>query len=160
MPPIPGAKTAMKQTRGGFYSASVYSGAVAPGLNCAPGAAAVGSDICFASGPGRLDTVVLWVDKAASGQQVGLTFYDAAAPVSGGPIYASGHRILANIPSFMPQVVGAGLAVASGVESNFYPAFGTTISIDSVFQSGLCFNSRSGQPGFTVTWTPEQPGGQ
>jgi len=127
---------------GGMTAAAIYSGGNLPGLNAAPGATAVGSDVVFCSGPGRLASI-LPHQLLASG--VGITFYDANVPVSGGPLYSSGHIPLAFIPANL------GLSTyASGV---VIPANLNNIAIGMPFRYGLCVNSRSGQPGFTVSWS-------
>ncbi len=129
--------------QGGFKTAAIFSGAVAPALTSAPGAVAVGSDVLFQSGQGRLWAVIPHQSYLAM-SGVLAQFYDAAAPVSGGPIPASGH-----IP------LGAA-AAAYGVSGQLTPA-GIPFSFPGgiPFQSGLCYNSRSGQPGVTVIWSRE-----
>lgn len=131
-------------TPGGLRSAAIYSGANAPGLTAATGAVAVGSDVLFWSGGGRLDTVAVH-QQVQSG--VNIVFYDSAAAVSGGPIYASGHVPLAFVPG------GLLTPTASGLAFNVQPSvfqFGTP------FFNGLVVNSRSGQVGFTVSFTSEK----
>lgn len=130
----------VQMTTGGGIAATFYSGMAAPALTGAYGAVAVGSDVLIFSGAGRLkDILTIGTILSLSGVQT--TFYDAGAPVSGGPIPASGHRIIGVLPAAFGvsgQVLGPG-------------PFG----YDIPFNSGLCFNSRSGQLGFTVTYTPE-----
>ena len=130
-------------TQGGYRTAAIYSGANAPGLTAATGAVAVGSDVLLWSGPGRLDSVVLHT-LVQSG--VAINFYDAVAAVSGGPIYASGHVPLANVPGTVLPPLGSGLFAAVAPTAFF---FGTP------FFNGLCVNSRSGQVGFTATFSNE-----
>ncbi len=134
------------QTFGGTMLMAVNSGQVAPvqtGLFSQGGAAAlVGSDIMFFSGAGRLGGAFLH-QYATSGLPI--IFYDAAAPVSGGPVATSGHKII----GILPAVFSGGTQTLPGTGG--ISIFGTP------FTSGLCVNSRSGQNGFTVTWTPENP---
>lgn len=152
--PPQGVKNALKQTTGGFNSASFYSGAVAPGLTAAPGSFVTGSDVFVASGPGRLDTITLFVNTAQSGGATGINFYDAATPVSGGPIYASGHKLLASVPGALLYPPTGGV-LASGQPGNVGAYQGIPFTIGAPFGSGLCFNSRSGQIAMTIAWTPE-----
>lgn len=133
----------LNQTRGGGQAASFYSGAVAPGLTCAPGSVATGSDVLIFSGAGRLKSVT--PHQQISG--VAITFYDGAAAVSGGPLYTSGHKPLGVVPAN---------TFGGGPGETIFGAGPTTYGFgEPPFQSGLIFNSRSGQPGFTVTWIPE-----
>lgn len=153
--PPPGVNTAVKQTTGGFNSATIYSGSAAPGLTCAPGAVAVGTDVLFSSGAGRLDTVLVHQHVAVFvSSALPVVFYDAHIPVANGPSYASGHRLLTFTPGF---VVGSGTinASASGNAVNFPVTWGTPVQLGIPFVSGLCANCKSGVPGFTVTWTTE-----
>lgn len=155
--PSPGVKTAVKTTTGGFNSATIYSGSATPALTAAPGAVAVGSDVLLFSGTGRLDTVLVHQHTAAfvSGL-LPVVFYDAHAPVAGGPIYASGHKLLAYIP-FIQNITTASFFGTSGVVPNYAITWGTPVQVGAPFFSGLCCASiRSGQPGFTVTWTAEK----
>jgi len=128
--------------QGGTRAAAIYSGANAPGLTAAPNAVAVGSDVLFWSGAGRLAEVVLHGQQAAG---TGITFYDAAAPISGGPIYTSGHVPLAFIAGNTGQAVVSGQPTLAG----------GVIPIGMPFRYGLCVNSRSGQIGYTVSWSPD-----
>lgn len=130
------------QTGMGTVAAALFSGAVAPGLAAAPGAVAVGSDVLFFSGGGRLAAVIPH-QAVFTLSGVGVSFYDSSVPVSGGPIPASGHIPLGGITA------GAGQSLSGAVT----PA-NTPIPIGTPFQSGLCYNSRSGQTGITVVWTP------
>ncbi len=149
-----GAVPALKYTTGGWYGATIYSGQAAPSLVSCPNAFAVGSDVMLCSGPGRLDSVVVRAGDVggASGLQLSITFYDAATPVSGGPIPASGHRILGFVPQFQNAISGAQL---SGVIPTSYNLPVGAVPFASFFSSGLCVNSRSGQPAFTAFFTPE-----
>lgn len=132
------------QTAGGFEAMSVWSGQVAPTVSYSgTGAFAVGSDVMFQSGPGRLHAVIPH-QSVLSLSGVQANFYDGAAPVSGGPVPASGHIFLGALPG------GAGV-------SGQLTAGGTPfVFVGGVpFASGLCYNSRSGQPGITVVWASE-----
>jgi hypothetical protein len=153
MPNPQGSKPPHKETFGGFNTGTFYSGAVAPAVLNAPGSFATGSDVMIASGPGRLDSILLHQHTAQSGAVLPIVFYDAAAPVSGGPIPSSGHKLLAFTP-FLTQLVSGNFS-SSGAFGPTIPAFGVPVTIAVPFGSGLCFNSRSGQPGFSVAWSPE-----
>ena len=157
--PPAGARTAVKQTTGGFYSASIFSGALAPGLGGAPGSVAVGPDVLLYSGAGRLDTVLVHQNTASSGYRLPIVFYDASAPVSGGPVPTSGHRVIAFSPAFI-STSGGVYGATSGSAVGYPITWGMPVQIGAPFLSGLCFNSRSGQPGVTVSWTPEANFGQ
>ena len=146
-----GLRTAAKTTVGGFQTATIFSGlqsgtGAAPFFTAAPGAFNVAADVMFFSGAGRLDTVSVNTPTTSG---TPLVFYDASAPISGGPAAASGHKFLCSIPLFP---AGA----ASGVAPSVQP--GTPITIGIPFQSGLCCRTTSGQPTFTVCWTPETAG--
>lgn len=132
----------MLQSEGGTYTAAFYSGATVPAVAGAPNAVTVGSDVLLQSGPGRLCTT-FFHKLIQSG--TGISIYDAPTPVSGGPISASGHIPLAFLPP-----IGIG-ATASG-SAPLVPQVGYT-GWDMPFRQGLCVNSRSGQPGFTLTWS-------
>lgn len=139
---------------GGDRAVTFYSGAVAPGLTGAPAAVAVGSDVLIFSGAGRLKTI-LQHQVMQSGLAV--LFYDAGAPVSGGPIYTSGHKVIGRIEPTWNAAATAATVPASGVGAGFFlNSFKSPLQVvDIPFQSGLCFNSASGQPGFTATYVPE-----
>ena len=125
--------------RGGTKTAAQFSGAVAPAVTAS--VTSVGSDVCLFSGPGRLISMVPHQNfLTLSG--VALAVYDSAIPVSGGPIPASGHVPLAVYPA------------AYGASGQLSTA-GQLVEFFTPFANGLCFNSRSGQPGVTFTWLPE-----
>lgn len=127
-------------TRGGTRAATIFSGIIAgANLGAAPGAVNAGSDTLFFSGAGVLNTVV--ANQALSGAAV--TFYDAPAAVSGGPLNTSGHKILAHLPA---NTIGSFGVVGGGP---------LPIAVNTPFYSGLCAAVRSGCAGFTVTWTPD-----
>ncbi len=133
-----------QHVRGGSVAVSFYSGAVAPGVTGGQGAVAVGSDVMIYSGAGRLNSVMPHVQMVSG---LAVFFYDGIAAISGGPLAASGHQIIGVIP---PTYGG------SFVSGGAVPApTGQPINIDMPFRNGLCFNSRSGQPGFTLSYTPE-----
>lgn len=135
------------QAQGGCIAASVYSGAVAPSLAGAYGAVAAGPDILLYSGAGRLKDILPHV-QLLSGLPV--VFYDAGAVASGGPFAASGHKIVGVLPGSTQSTAPAG----SGVNIAIFPN-DWVFALDQPFQSGLCVATKSGQPGFTVTYTPE-----
>lgn len=133
--------------RGGFETEAIYSGQVAPALTgTRNGAFAVGSDVMFCSGTGRLNAIIPHQTVFALSGVAG-TIYDAARPVSGGPIAASGHIPLGNILALPAgnKIALSGDQLIAGVPQ----------VIDVPFQSGLCYNSRSGQTGVTFVWTRE-----
>jgi hypothetical protein len=143
------AKVPVKSTPGGFQTASIFSGQVAPNLAACPGAVAGGSDVLLFSGAGRLDDILQHV-QMASGQPV--FFYDSAVPTSGGPFALSGHKIVGVLPGTWAGGIATTASGATAAPTSFVnPVFATRLP----FQSGLCVNSRSGQPGFTVAWSPE-----
>ena len=155
--PTTGVRTAQKNTQGGFWSASIFSGnAVLSGaLTAAPLAVGTGYDVLLFSGPGRLDSIMAH-QPMQSGQAI--YFYDAGAVSSGGPFVLSGHKIVGIYPPTWR--VPTGVAVASG-QTNFVDSQpGIPIAVAQPFQSGLCVALKSGQPGFSAFWTPEQPAGQ
>ena len=128
-------------TLGGQITASIYSGALAPSLNAAPGATG-GPDVLFFSGAGRLKGVTLQqTTSPLSGPAI--FFYDTGVVTSGGPFIASGHKILAVVNPI--QVSGAW---------NAQSIVGPYV-FDVPFQSGLAVALKSGQPGFSATYTPE-----
>ena len=130
-------------TQGGFKANAIFSGQVAPTVarSGGGGVTVTGSDVQLQLGAGRVNCLIPHQTTVAlSGVQLNL--YDAALPVSGGPIAASGHIPL------------GGLYGPSGVSGQIYAA-NDPILINQPFYSGLCLNSRSGQPGVTIVWTPE-----
>lgn len=128
-------------TYGGDMTASIYSGQVAPALGAAPGAVATGADVLLYSGAGRLKDVLIH-QSLVSGQSI--IFYDAGVTSSGGPFPLSGNRILATAPP-----------VTLGLQSGVFQSVAGAYPFDVPFTSGLCFNSTSGQAGFTVSWIPD-----
>ena len=156
--PAPNIKNALKSTIGGWFSDAIYSGAAVPGLNaCYNGAFAVGSDVMLWSGAGRLDAVVPHLGSLHSGTVLSIRFYDAGAPVSGGPLYASGHRPIWDSPVYLAPLSGGGGILSSG-QLPVVPDISDPFWVSQPFASGLCFNCKSGQGGFTVFFTPETQG--
>lgn len=120
-------------TLGGSRNHTVFSGTA-------------GGDANIWVGAGRLDAA-FFVDSALialSGQPV--VFYDSAVAVSGGPLAASGHKVIGVLaPSKEFATTGiSGAALRGGDVRNF----------GFVFTSGLCHTGRSGGAGFSVSYTP------
>jgi len=133
----------VSQARGGYRTASIYSGfnSGAVSLAAAPGAfqgGVGGTDILLYSGQGRLGVIIPMT--AASGTSI--QFYDGVAPTSGGPFVASGHRVIGVLPA---NTIGQG-TIGTGP----LPVF-----CETPFFSGLCVGNKSGHPGFTVGFSPE-----
>jgi hypothetical protein len=147
-PPLPGQKQPQYSIRGGWQTATLWSGGVS-GLGalqgCISGTINVGGDVLIASGPGRLNKFFPHLNVASG---LALIFYDSAVPASGGPFAASGHKIVWVSPPLAASASGAQQQLPS------WPA-----DIDIPFQSGLVVHTTSGHPGFSVAWTPE-PAGQ
>jgi len=155
LPGGPGARTAQKNTWGGFMTATIYSGAVAPSLAGAYNAVAGGADVLLFSGAGRLDSITL-NPPTASGLLLAVVLYDSAVPTSGGPFASSGHKTVGYLPPIVSLVSGyspvSGNTGAAGLNDLLV---GVPRSVSLPFMSGLCVACKSGQPGFTVSWTPE-----
>lgn len=103
-----------------------------------------GGDVNIWVGGGRLDSifVIPSADAGLSGRA--LLFYDAAAAVSGGPIFLSGHKVVGGV-----QVPTGSTPVLSGT-----PNIGGVVSVGVVFTSGLCHTGGSGGFGFSCSFTP------
>jgi hypothetical protein len=117
-------------TLGGLRTHTVFSGAVGP-------------DILITAGEGRLDAAFFHDSAiiALSGQPV--IFYDSAVAVSGGPLATSGHKVVGVLaPKADTGISGAALR-GGDVKTYGFP-----------FSSGLCYTTRSGQAGWSVTYTP------
>lgn len=115
-------------TQGGCKTHTVHSGTA-------------GGDANIHVGAGRLDRAVLFAGaatQAASGKAI--TFYDSAVAVSGGPLAASGHKVLGTLQA---ANTNSGMLIYGEVRD-----FGIT------FTSGLCHTGTSGNTGFTVSYTP------
>lgn len=135
----------VRMTNGGELVATVYSGMASGALSTANStqfgaAVAAGADLLLFSGAGRLKDVQPNVQL--SGVQI--TFYDAAGVASGGPFTASGVKVLAVIPANTWSPPG-GIFGVGPIQYGF----------DVPFTSGLCVALKSGQPGFTVTFSPD-----
>ncbi len=117
-------------TLGGSKTVTVFSGAVGP-------------DILIQAGGGRLDAAFFHDSPtlALSGQPV--VFYDSAIAVSGGPLAASGHKVVGVLaPKTDSSISGA--ALRGGVVQSF----------GFVFTSGLVYTTRSGGAGWSASFTP------
>jgi hypothetical protein len=103
----------------------------------------VGPDNLIHVGGGRLDAAFFHDSAliALSGQAV--VFYDASAAVSGGPLTNPVVGVLA--PG--PQLGGTGISGAA-LRGGIVSPFGFT------YQSGLCASTRSGQAGWSASYTP------
>ena len=118
----------------------------------------VGPDINLHVGGGRLDTVHVHWPAAASGfttnaafaSGLPVTFYDSAVAVSGGPLNASGHKIVLKVFPHDLYLMGTGATVNSGLLGQGRAPF----PVGAVFTSGLCVTTASGQHGWTATFTP------
>jgi len=116
-----------------------------------------GGDANIHVGGGRLDYLILHppataaAGPAASG--LTMTFYDAAAAVSGGPLSTSGHTILWQGKAFDAN------AQASTIWNSGLGMVGRVIGPLGVpFHSGLCHTGASGHHGFTALYTPAVSG--
>ena len=105
---------------------------------------AAGNDVLIYSGAGRLNSI-LQHTQMQSGQTV--YFYDSAIATSGGPFAASGHKIVGILPATWSQ--GAPGSGAINQQT------GQPLNVDFPFQSGLVAATRSGTPGFSVSYTVE-----
>ena len=90
---------AIYNARGGYKLNSIYSGQVAPLVaRSGPGMSFAGSDVQLQAGNGRLNAIIPHQTYLTlSGLNINL--YDAALPVSGGPVVASGHIPLGGLPT-------------------------------------------------------------
>ena len=134
-------------TRGGQFTAVIWSGALNPSLvGCQTGAIASGNNVQLVSGMGRLNTIMPH-SFLTSGQPV--YFYDAAAITVSG-VSVSGQRIIGIIPNTMraPLVALSGNPVTT-------IAWEDRMIVDIPFSSGLCVSAASGAPGFTCSYTVE-----
>lgn len=116
----------------------------------------VGPDVALWVGGGRLDSVTLFppasaaAAPAASG--VPITFYDSAVVASGGPLFTSGHKMLASIHP-------AGEAAQNQLIFNSgLGCLGKTVPLGIPFTSGLVAVVQSGQIGWGATFTPVTSG--
>lgn len=122
----------------------VYGTDAGNNVSCIFSGSAALSDQLIYSGQGRLDSVLPHVQT--SGVQV--VFYDAAVATSGGPFAASGHNILGVLPAN---------TWAGGPGGGVFGAGPVPATFNTPFFSGLCVATKSGQPGFTATYTPSKP---
>jgi hypothetical protein len=140
-----------KVTQGGFSTFTSYSS----GLNaCGTSLPAVSGPGSFLlqSGPGRLDSILIdplasFAGAAtffASGRPI--FFYDAVAGTSGGPYIASGDKFIGTTP------LSAAFGTFSGLNQSVAP---NPFTFATPFFNGLVVSLSSGQPGFTVSWSPE-----
>ncbi len=117
-------------TQGGQKNHSVFSGVA-------------GGDTIVHVGAGRLDNAFYhpgWFGLT-SGKGQSVEFYDAAVTVSGGgPI--SGHKIIGIL---MPNL-------ATLISGSWHA--GVFLGAGNVFTSGLGYTGRSGQPGYSINYTP------
>lgn len=105
-----------------------------------------GGDAAIWVGPGRLDGAMLFDGSLLALSGTPLIFYDSAVAVSGGPLAASGHKVVGVLgPSSLGKVTMASGDVLQA---------GLTVSIMAPFNSGLCFSSRSGHLGMSCHFTP------
>lgn len=146
-----GVNTGEQQhVRGGSYKVSVSSGGLAPVAIGAPAsltpALGSGNSILFYSGAGRLNSVLL-TGQTTSGP--GGFLYDAATPAASGATL-SAQSVIGVIPSTWPA-----LGIASGGVSNPVVFSAEPSRPDMPFYSGLCLFLPSGNPGITVSWTPD-----
>lgn len=145
-------KTGELQTiRGGGRCITVFSGnailsGVLPAAGTATGNAANngGYDLLVWSGAGRLNSIMP-LAQIQSGLPT--LFYDSAVNTSGGPFAASGHKIVGQLPGTFAGGAWSGLGIVAWT--------GGPINVDLPFQSGLVIALKSGQAGFTCSFTPE-----
>jgi hypothetical protein len=143
----------LQMTLGGAQRACVFSGmpsgAYAGGVAPQAGAYLIsGADAVIYSGPGRIKDIMLHTQMISG---LPIYFYDANTVVSGGPFAASGHCIVAIGPATWSPAAAASGAGATSIT----PYTGAPYSFDIPFNNGLCVDVKSGQPGFTVVFTPE-----
>jgi hypothetical protein len=110
-------------------------------------------DFLLQSGGGRLDGITP-LGKQTSGVTQAVTFYDASVATSGGPYPLSGHTIIGQIPPFGNSWSG-GLQQASGVLSTYNALPAPALALGLPFLSGLCVHLQSGQPPFSISFSPE-----
>lgn len=106
---------------------------------------AVGPDILITAGQGRLDSAFFLDTLVLALSGFAVTFYDSAVAVSGGPIAASGHKVVGVLA---PQATQA----PTGVSGAFLRG-GMVQGFGMPFSSGLVYTTRSGAAGFSVGYT-------
>lgn len=124
----------LSMTTGGARTVSVsgaFSGNPDGSVGLASGQAGRVNNIVLHQSPGNI-----WTQSG-----IAVQLYDAALPVSGAPLVASGHKLLAVLNG---PVGHSGQILQTGLFELGVP-----------FTSGLFARAASGAPGFTVTWTPE-----
>lgn len=112
-----------------------------------------GGDANVWVGAGRLDVACTFDGSALALSGTPIIFYDSAIAVSGGPLATSGHKVVG--------VLGVGGANAGplAASGDVFMA-GMTQIIAMPFNSGLCYTSRSGHLGFSISYTPVVSGTQ
>lgn len=109
----------------------------------------VGPDNNLWVGGGRLmwGAAIPSADAIQSG--IPVLFYDSAIAASGGPFSASGHKVIGVL-----RGGGGGEQIVSGELNNY----GTRRDFETVFTSGLCATTASGQFGYFACFTPVTSG--
>ncbi len=106
------------------------------------------------AGAGRLDFLqLLGYGAAAPAAASGLPiyFYDAGAIISGGPITNSGLNVVGILDARSEAARSFGITTFN---SGVLIFTGPPYTLGTTFTSGLCVDTRSGQPGFIAGWTP------
>lgn len=111
-----------------------------------------GGDANVWVGAGRLDNACLFDGSVVALSGTPVIFYDSAIAVSGGPIAASGHKVVG--------VLGVGGSTKGVAASGDVFMAGLSQTIAMPFNSGLCYTSRSGHLGFSISYTPVVSGTQ
>lgn len=102
----------------------------------------VGPDNNIWVGGGRLNFAQMIPGAGPTHSGLPIIFYDSAVAVSGGPLSASGHKVLGVLRTSLANSL-SGLA---GQDE--------TRVFHTVFTSGLCATTASGQYGYCVSFTP------
>ncbi len=140
----------MLHVRGGCLKATVLSGGLAPTIVGAAtgvgGVAGSGNSILLYSGAGRLNSILM-LGQNTSGP--GGFFYDGSA------LAASGATLVGAAPVGVIPPTWSVVSIASGGVSNPYVYSAEPIRPDMPFYSGLCLFLPSGNPGVTVSFTPD-----
>ncbi len=111
---------------------------------------ALGVDYVIWKGGGRLDHVELHPTGGSLGSGILTIFYDTAVASSGGPIAASGHKIISKLHPGSQAYGSVGIGQIQSGSLNL----GGYFPIGRVFTSGLVLASLSGMNGVTVSYTP------
>lgn len=126
-------------TQGGQNSYTAFSG--------------VGAAALIASGPGRLNSILV-ISQLQSGR--GVLFVDSAVATSGMPFSTSGHNIVGFIPDYMLPVGSVTSGNSQFLNPNAIPGAAQVLGFS--FQSGLVAAPlASGTCSFSVNWTPSKP---